>query len=48
MYGTHAGVPGDEKGFIIDMTPCEFFDTPVRITGKGSHSSTFQLNLSRL
>jgi hypothetical protein len=31
-YGTQPGVAGDEKGFVVDITPCAF-DPPLRISG---------------
>ena len=45
MHGTEPGVPGNEKGFIVNITVCPFAP-PLRITGGGLHSFTFQLNLS--
>lgn len=35
-YGTQAGVPGDERGFIVDMSRCEF-NPPLLLRGGESY-----------
>ena len=35
-YGTRSGVPGAERGFIVDMSRCTF-DPPLRLKGGESY-----------